>query len=60
MVVQEREVRRLGGGNGPSMSVVELHKAAKRGDVAEMRRLVAAGVDVDVVSMGSRRCTRRH
>ena len=37
----------MGGGNGASMSVDGLHKAAERGDVAEMRRLVATGVDVN-------------
>jgi len=31
------------------MSVDDLHKAAERGDVAEVRRLVATGVDVDGV-----------
>jgi len=36
------------------MSVVHLHKAAERGDVAEMRRLVATGVDVDGVDANKR------
>ena len=49
--LQERE-ETLGGGNGGSMSVHGLHQAAANGDVAEMRRLVATGVDVNEQGVG--------
>ena len=49
--LQERE-ETLRDGNGGSMSVHGLHQAAANGDVAEMRRLVATGVDVNEQGVG--------